>query len=96
MRNRLLRSIARLSPVERGEGFLSDARFGMERPAAALEKAMLGQLKESRKHPGRQELPAHLPRVEKIIPCSPEQCICGTAAVIGYEKSEQLDVEPAK
>jgi transposase len=57
-------------------------------------------LKESRKHPGRQELPAHLPRVEKIIACSPEQCICGNCGketgVIGYEQSEQLDVEPAK
>src|ERR1700704_302623 len=57
-------------------------------------------LKEPRKHPGRQELPAHLPRVEKIITCSPEQCICGQCgkenSVIGYEKSEQLDVKPAE
>jgi transposase len=25
------------------------------------------------KHPGRNELPAHLARVDKIIPCAPEQ-----------------------
>ena len=57
-------------------------------------------LKEPRKHPGRQELPVHLARVEKIIPCSPEQCICGQCGketgVIGYETSEQLDVKPAE
>ena len=53
-----------------------------------------------RKHPGRQELPAGLPRVERVIACTPEQCACeacGQAkAVIGYDVSEQLDVEPAK
>ena len=57
-------------------------------------------LKNPRKHPGRQELPAHLPRIEKIIACTPEQCICGQCgketAVIGYETSEQLDVKPAE
>ncbi|MDZ4063154.1 MAG: IS66 family transposase [Coriobacteriia bacterium] len=53
-----------------------------------------------RKHPGRQELPAALPRVERVIACSPEQCQCNNCgeqmAVIGYDQSEQLDVEPAK
>jgi hypothetical protein len=29
------------------------------------------------KHPGRQELPADLPRKEQIITCSAEQCVCG-------------------
>jgi len=53
-----------------------------------------------RKHPGRQGLPARLPRVERVIACTPEQCtckLCGQAkAVIGYDVSEQLDVEPAQ
>jgi transposase len=51
-----------------------------------------------RPHPGRQELPADLPRVERVIACTPEQCShCGQATtVIGYDTSEQLDVEPAK
>ena len=57
-------------------------------------------LKAARKHPGRQELPADLPRVEKLISCTPQQCVCGKCGkqttVIGYETSEQLDVEPAK
>jgi transposase len=56
--------------------------------------------KPRRKHLGRQSLPAHLPRVEKILACTPEQCVCGgcgaETTVIGYEESEQLDVEPAK
>ena len=41
-----------------------------------------------------------MPRVERVIACTPEQrtCkACGQAtAVIGYDVSEQLDVEPAK
>jgi transposase len=53
-----------------------------------------------RPHPGRQELPADLPHVERVIACAPEQsqcCHCGEPmTVIGYETSEQLDVEPAK
>ena len=52
------------------------------------------------KHPGRQQLPADLPRVEKVIPCKPEQGTCRMCgketAVIGYEESERLDVEPAR
>jgi hypothetical protein len=34
-------------------------------------------LKAARKHPGRQELPAELPRTEQLIACTPEQCVCG-------------------
>lgn len=52
-----------------------------------------------RRHPGRQHLPAHLPRVEQVIVCTPDQCLCQRCGkekrVIGYEQSEQLDVEPA-
>ena len=57
--------------------------------------------KQKRKpHPGRQPLPAHLPRKEETLVCPPEACTCqhcGQAtAVIGYDQSEQLDVEPAQ
>ena len=56
--------------------------------------------RKPRPHPGRQELPAELPRVERVIACAPEQCTCKACgqptAVIGYDVSEQLDVEPAK
>jgi len=56
--------------------------------------------KKSVKHPGRQELPATLPRVERVLPCTPDQRVCKRCGketlVIGYEESSQLDVEPAK
>jgi transposase len=56
--------------------------------------------KKKLKHPGRQTLPANLPRVERVIACTSEQCVCGgcgkATTLIGYEESEQLDVEPAK
>ena len=65
--------------------------------AAPARSAETGSGK--RRHPGRQTLPAHLPRVERIVACTPEQCTCGACgkatSVIGYEESEQLDVEPA-
>src|SRR5208337_2548616 len=57
-------------------------------------------IRESHKHPGRQELPANLPRVERILPCALDQRVCKRCGketlVIGYEESSQLDVEPAK
>jgi Transposase C of IS166 homeodomain len=28
------------------------------------------------KHQGRQELPSNLPRVERVLPCTPDQCVC--------------------
>ena len=56
--------------------------------------------KKNRKHPGRQEFPAVLPRVERVIACTPEQCVCQSCGkdtvVIGYEQTEQLDVEPTR
>ena len=56
--------------------------------------------RRQRPHPGRQELPADLPRVERVIDCTPQQCQCShcgqARTVIGYETSEQLDVGPAK
>jgi len=43
---------------------------------------------------------ATLARVERILKCRPEQCVCKgcgkETVVIGYEESSQLDVEPAK
>ncbi len=68
--------------------------------AESERKQLKLPLKRAKKHPGRQELPAHLPRIEKIIACTPEQCVCGNCgkenSVIGYEKSEQLDVKAAE
>jgi transposase len=43
-------------------------------------------------------LPENLPRVEQVIACAEPNCrSCGGATVvIGYDESEQLDVEPAR
>jgi transposase len=68
---------------------------------AASEQAPLPRsTRRSGKHPGRQELPANLSRVERLLPCTPDQRVCKRCGketvVIGYEESSQLDVEPAK
>lgn len=56
--------------------------------------------KKRRPHPGRQQLPEHLPRVEEVIaaPAAQQQCkqCGGEMAVIGYDESELLDAEPRK
>lgn len=54
--------------------------------------------RERKTHPGRERLPEKLPRVEKVIACPEQTCkACGKeTAVIGYDQSEQLDVEPAR
>ena len=47
-------------------------------------------LKAARNHPGRQQLPAELPRTEQVIACTAAQCVCGKCGkqttVIGYER----------
>ena len=54
--------------------------------------------RERKPHPGRERLPEHLPRVEKVLCCQEQTCTCcgRETAVIGYDVSEQLDVEPAR
>ena len=54
--------------------------------------------RERRPHPGRQRLPENLPRVEEVVPCAEQACRqCGAeTTIIGYDQSEQLDVEPAR
>jgi transposase len=53
---------------------------------------------ERKRHPGRERLPENLPRKEKIIRCQDQTCrTCGQeTSIIGYDESEQLDVEPAR
>jgi transposase len=69
-------------------------------PLPASSSSSSHSTEPRRRHPGRQELPAELPRVERVIACTPEQCVCSECGketvVIGYEQSEQLDVEPAR
>jgi transposase len=105
-RLRLVR-IAKYGP---GSEKLSDAQLELlelEPGVSSVEVQAEGErppvqpsTKTKRQHPGRQELPATLPRVEQILKCTPEQCVCQgcgkETVVIGYEESSQLDVEPAK
>ncbi len=104
-RLRLVR-IAKYGP---GAEKLSDAQLellelepGVSRAEvqAESERPAVPSAKTKRQHLGRQELPASLPRVERILACTPEQCLCQgcgkPTTVIGYEESSQLDVEPAK
>ena len=110
---RVLEERLRLVRIEKygpGSEKLSDAQLELLELEPGVSSAEIqaeserGQLKlplrTTRKHPGRQQLPADLPRTEQIIACTPEQCVCGKCGkemvVIGYETAEQLDVEPAK
>jgi transposase len=54
--------------------------------------------REGKPHPGRERLPENLPRVERVVRCEDKTCAaCGReTVVIGYDESEQLDVEPAR
>ena len=54
--------------------------------------------RERKPHPGRERLPENLPRVERVVRCQDKTCaICGReTAIIGYDESEQLDVEPTR
>jgi transposase len=65
----------------------------VQRPPLAAAPA-----RERRPHPGRQRLPENLPRVEEVVACAEHTCgKCGAQTdVIGYDESEQLDVEPAR
>jgi len=51
-------------------------------------------------HPGRNPLPAHLPRIEEIVACAPGECKCSKCGsetkVIGYEEAEVLAKKPAE
>jgi transposase len=55
---------------------VSRCEVELEAQLPEQEKAEAAEA-QKRRHPGRNELPAHLPRVEKIVPCAPEQCQCG-------------------
>jgi len=69
-----------------------------EEVEAEARREPLSHTPERKPHPGRQTLPEDLPRVERVIPCGEQNCTnCGGAtALIGYDESEQLELEPAR
>jgi transposase len=113
LENRYLRELLRLERIAKygpASERLSDAQLELlelepgvssaEVEAESERDQLQLPLKQVRRTPVRQALPAHLPRIEQIIECTAEECVCGGCGgqkiVIGYEQSEQLDVEPAK
>ena len=83
------------------EGELSVSAAEVEQEAKQADEAPAKPIRRAkRKHPGREELPAHLERREVKIPCPPEACICFHCqmekAVIGYDRSEELEMIPAQ
>jgi transposase len=75
-----------------------EAQLPAEQKQAVERQAAPAQPRQP--HPGRTELPAHLPRVIVNLPCTPEQCHCGQCGkptvVIGYDEHEELDLKPAE
>src|SRR3954452_6636713 len=57
-------------------------------PACASPVESASKPGKVRRHPGRQQLPSHLPRVEQVVGCTPDECVCQQCgkekAVIGY------------
>lgn len=89
---------------------LSDLQLELlaeEEPSATVEEVEAEARREPfsqkpardrRPHPGRRSLPENLPRVEQVVRCAEASCKrCGAeTAIIGYDESEVLDVEPAR
>jgi transposase len=65
---------------------------------AEARREPLAPPRERKPHPGRKPLPENLPRVTSVLAGNETVCAsCGEpTAVIGYDESEQLDVEPAR
>jgi transposase len=71
------------------------------RPASAERSNTAHKKRRSpQNHPGRNELPEHLERVDKIIACPPEICTCnergGDTKAFGYDVSEVIDRLPVE
>ncbi len=113
LENRYLRELLRLERIAKygpASEQLSDEQLELleQEPGvsatelkAESERAQLQlPLRRPKQTPVRQSLPAELPRIEHLIACSPQECVCGACGrekvLIGYESAEQLYVEPAK
>jgi transposase len=70
-------------------------------PETTSSKEPSNKQKSARQqHPGRKDFPAHLERVEEVIPCRAEQCTCGKCGaerkIIGYDTAEVLARKPVE
>ena len=105
--NRLLRELLRLMRVEKygpASERLSDEQLELLEQEPGVSEAEIQAesertqlqlpLKGTKPRPVRQSLPAELPRIEQLIACQPQECVCGTCGrekvVIGYESAERM------
>ena len=110
--NRILRELLRLERIKKYGGKseslsndqleLLEKEPSVEEAEVATEAVLSVERKPvvKRDHAGRNELPAHLPRKEEILPVESEKRACPCCGeerhVIGYEEKEELDLEPLK
>jgi transposase len=89
-----------LEPAVSSDEVRGESESGPLPESTEANKTTDKQRRSRQNHPGRNELPAHLKRVDRIIPCVPEQCTCGKCGgntkVIGYDVSEVLDRKPVE
>jgi len=89
-----------LEPAVSSDEVKGESESGPLPESTEADKSPDKQRRNRQNHPGRNELPAHLERVDKIIPCAAWQCTCGKCGgntkVIGYEVSEVLDRKPVE
>jgi transposase len=89
-----------LEPAVSSEEIAAESQRGPLPESSESNNTTDKQRRARQNHPGRNELPAHLERVDKIIACAPEQCKCGKCGgdtrVIGYDVSEILDMKPVE
>ena len=87
-------------PAVSSEEIESEAVSGPLPEGDAEKTATRVPRRKNQHHPGRNELPAHLKRIEEIVACGAGQCRCGKCGaetkVIGYETSEVLGMKPAE
>lgn len=83
-----------------GEPGVCAAEVEAEAAQPEERKEMVTRTVRRRTPRGSASLPAHLPRIEKLISCDPKDCICpccqGTREVIGHEQTERLHRIPAR
>lgn len=87
--------VAAEAQLEAADKSLAEAARLEEEQACGLnksKKAKAGKERYAQVHPGRHELPAHLPRVEVILPCLE----ASQGELVGYEVKEELVIKPAE
>ena len=87
-------------PVEQLALALEDLETAIAEVEAEAERdgAPLRRERAQKRHAGRGVLPAHLPRIEVVLPPPDTVCPCCKAAMIeiGEDRSERLDVIPTQ